>query len=209
MTDTTSPILIDAVVAAAAYSAVSTCQGRDRHQPETFSIVRFSVWHDVGVALSATDRRSVAEAWIPLRGADRPDREADDVFNVVDSANRVRGLLAHAAKEEDERLEIRLVTEEGGLPGFGGQTRIEFALGERERLRASTLGGGVDIGKVFSAFNAEPCAVVPLAPEISGQLAQITKAVGAVSLEMSPTMVHVTPAIDPGFKFRAVLVAGG
>ena len=192
--------------AVAAYKAVATCTGTNKADVDTYKIMRFRIWEGIGALIEATDNMAVAQAWLPEKHGDsRPDTEADLEVNIVDSAGRVGGLIAHAARTE-ETLSLKLVEEEDGLPGFTKRV-IDFRCGNRERLKAATLGVATPpLDGLFDRFEPAEAAAIHLGPSSGERLRSMTAAVGSVDLRHADNgTALVTPARYPGFDFRAIM----
>ena len=88
------------------FTAVRTCAGSDKADTNTNAVVRVRIFDGLGVVLECTDRLSFAQSWVPLSDdTEWPKDKEGSLYSVVDTSNRLAGLLAHGARQ-DEVVEV-------------------------------------------------------------------------------------------------------
>lgn len=187
-----------------AYAVTRTFAGSDKNAPDTYGIVRWRIWEGQGILLEATDTRSFSQCWVGLNeNSQRPDADHDALFSVSDSANRLSGLLQHAARL-DESVSVDVVEQQSDLPGLSKSSVLEFRLGDREMIRCPTIGTSIrESDGFFDNFTEEPQGSISLSAS-AWKLSATVKHVGPIDVSLGDGLALLTP-VNSGLDFRAVL----
>lgn len=200
-------IAVNPIKLADALAAAMTCSGGDRRDVDTYSVARLKIWADSGILIETTDRQSAAQSFVATKSDSRPTTAPDLEVTMVDAAQRVAGLIKHAAKS-DAVVTIKMGEE---TAPFGSRDVVEFLIEDAEKIKATTLGVAMnELDAVFDNFEPGCPDGTQLSQRQAERVAKITKATGPIDLAFAEAgAALITPVEDPGFEFRAIVSVAG